>query len=244
MAIVFKKECYIEKGGEIKIPIAYLPEGNFLYPVTAINPFLEEIELGFIVKSNEKLYCKKKVHFSAITATERFNFSTSSESRDIEMIVVLNKGSKCWLHFPVSPLLVQTIETSRATIHETVIKIISEIENEENDRDDHPPPRNSVSHSTLGPAENKPISEFQVSHFKGMVNLDQAQKQLDYVIYNKIFKSEDATGFQKWKKSLYRRTVILLYKKLSKSPSRRMYFAKLYRNYINNNIIADNFQAV
>jgi hypothetical protein len=243
MATVFKKECCIEKNGDIKIPIAYLPAGDFVYPVTATNPFLEEIELVFIVKSHEKCYCKKKLLFSAVTATERFHFSTSSEHRDLEVIISLTVGSKCWLNLPVSPLLAHKIEASPSRIKETVIKIISEIENDEDDVDDHSH-KDSYGSTTPVTVESKRINGSQVSHFKGMVNLEQAQKQLDYVIYNKLFHSEGTRGFKKWKESFYRRVLIFLYKALSRNPSRRVYFAKLYRNYINNNILADNLQAV
>ncbi|HET9825138.1 MAG TPA: hypothetical protein VFP87_07385 [Chitinophagaceae bacterium] len=242
MGVLAKNEFLLERDTEIKIPIEYLPASDFIYSITAINPFLEEIELNFRVRANDTVQFKKIICFSSVTVTESFQFSLSADSREIEVIFLLRSGSKVWLHFPVSPRLLQKIETTPTTIKETVIKIVSEIETEEDDEDYTD---QKDSYQPIGAAVPEPtnVDSFHLTHFKGVLNLQQAEKQLDYVIYNKVFGTEGASGFQKWKKSVYRRMVIFLYKKLSKDHSRKVYFAKLYRNYVNNNIIADNLQA-
>jgi hypothetical protein len=248
MEPLFKNEFLLEREGEIKIPITYLPAGDFVYPITAINPFLEEVELNFRVESSSAVLFKKTIRFSSLTLNESFHFSILNDSRGLKILLLSPKGSKIWVHLPVSPQLFQKIETTPTTIKETVIKIVSEIESEENDLDpaDQMPfraPETLPAPETRNVLETRNSDNLHLTHFKGVLNLQQAERQLDYVIYNKVFRSEGAGGFQKWKKSFYRKMVIFLYRKLSKDHSRKIYFAKLYRNYVNNNIVADNLQA-
>ena len=252
MEVAFNKEhtILLNKSHQLNIPIGYLPQGDFNYPIIATNPFLEEIELIFYVYADKTIQFKKKCCFTSVKPMESFNFSISKQGglRNIVITLLLNKGTKIWLHLPISPRLLQKIKTTSATIKETVEKIISEIKMEENDFE-YPSEKdlstdNQMTFIKNNSGEDKNIDLTGILHFKGVLNLEQAQRQLDYVIYNKMFLSENAKGFRKWKQSLYRKIVIFLYRKLSRNPTRRTYFAKLYRNYINNDIIANNLQAL
>ena len=241
-----KKEFFLKKDGQLSIPIGHLPEGNFSYPVKIINPFRQEIELIFSLSAKNKVQFVQKSNFVASSSTEtlRFSVSEKDEWRDIEIIVTLKKGSMARLYLPVSPRLHQNNVTIPATLQDTISKIRSEIETEEKIYG-----KSSQKKYLRTPATGTQHSEkMQVISpdifFRGILNLEQAQRQLDYVIYNKLLAPDGTKGFTKWKRSLYRKTVISLYRRLSKNSTRRTYFAKLYRNYINNNIIADNLQAL
>jgi len=246
MAAFSKKEFFLKKDGQLSIPIGHLPDGNFSYPVKIINPFRQDIELIVSLSAKNKVQFVQKSNFNAASAIETLRFSVSEKDqwRDIEIIVTLKKGSMVRLHLPVSPRLHQKNVTIPATLEDTISKIRSEIETEEK------------IYGKLSPGKYfaKPAPESQHSEkiqvasadifFRGILNLEQAQRQLDYVIYHKLLSPDGSKGFTKWKRSFYRKILITTYRRLSKNSTRKTYFAKLYRNYINNNIIADNLQAL
>ena len=247
MDTAFRKECCLKRGCQIKIPIAYLPDGDFVYPVKIINPFKEESELIFTISTTDNLLSTKRYCFNSDKSFQALYFSTSNEGcRDIEITIALRKGSMINLHLPVSPRLNQRIKTIPSTLHETIGKIENEIDLKRKSVGD----LSRVSVSQNGSPERsvathnaQPILIESLSPFNGIINLEQAQRQLDYVVYNKMFSTNGKRGLKKIKLLFYRKLLTALYRRLSKNSTRKAYFAKLYRNYINNNIIAENLQA-
>jgi hypothetical protein len=57
-----------------------------------------------------------------------------------------------------------------------------------------------------------------------------------------MFAPDGSRGFRKWKISFYRKLLRVTYRRLAKNSRSKQYLIKLYRNYINNDIISKNIQ--
>lgn len=75
--------------------------------------------------------------------------------------------------------------------------------------------------------------------FYELIDLEEAKKQLEYVVYHKFFNSNKGGVFKKFFRGLNRSIFIAFYKMLTRSESRKNAIAKLYRNYININYISE-----
>jgi hypothetical protein len=247
METVFEREFSLKTHGKARILVGHLPDGDFIYPVKIINPYQDEIEVTFLCYGWKKLLNTKTTRFSFKTVTIYFSFSIPEGEmyRDIEVRIALTKGSLVKVHLPTSPRLHQKIETFRAALQETIGNIRAELDLSETSAKS---PKKYLPAESKSPqaaiSETKQTISGDMRAFRGILTIEKAQRQLDYVIYNKIFSTEGISGFKKFKLKLYKKVVVVLYRRLSKNAARRKYFAKLYRNYINNNIIADNLQAI
>ena len=77
------------------------------------------------------------------------------------------------------------------------------------------------------------------SFFYELIDLEAAKKQLEYVVYEKMLKSTDGNLLKKGIKKLIRAFLIIFYKLVTKSESRKTYIAKFYRNYVNLNYMSE-----
>ena len=88
---------------------------------------------------------------------------------------------------------------------------------------------------------NEVESFINARYFRGFLSLEEAEHQLDHVVLSKLFQPDGTRGFNKYKRAFYRRVIINIYRLVTKNRSRKVYFAKLYRNYVNNNLISENY---
>lgn len=236
----------LKQGDKLALPINFLPQGDFEYSLKLINSFEEKTELLFSLVINDKTEVEETLSFESITYERSVNFSVSDQvklTRNAKVFLFLRKGSVIKAFLPMTPRAIQKIENIFPDFSEICEKINLEIDLAENEEN------MSVRQYSTEPVSSRPaFDEKQIEElvfnrfFKGTISINEAQKQMDYVVYNKTFVPDGSKGFTKLKRAVYRRVVKSVYRRLTKNSYRKAYFAKLYRNYVNNNIISENIR--
>ncbi|MBS1736023.1 MAG: hypothetical protein JSS98_05380 [Bacteroidetes bacterium] len=234
----------LKEGDQLAVPLHFSPQGDFVYPFSMINSFGEDTDLVVSIVVDEKVKKSESIRFESVTFKKDLSFSLSNqeESKNTRVTFLLKTGHVVNLFLPASPKAVQKIETVPCELTDVQDRINLEIDLAEKDEETLLRP--------FMPSEGKPtpkvIDENHIESlihnrfFKGFISLREAQQQLDYVIYNKLFAPDGSKGLLKWKRAVYRKFVRGVYRRLTKNSHRKQYFAKLYRNYINNNVISEN----
>jgi hypothetical protein len=226
------------------IDVCYLPKGHFKYSLTVFNPANTPATVLFQLKEKDEIKDKQEHLFHESLSDKTFNFIVDDPEgyRDVTIEFVLLAGQPVKIYFPVGAVLAQKKPHIPSHVNDIEDKINFEIENFrqlENKME-------SFDTKDLHQGNGNVLDDEQIQslihsrYFRGLLNIEDAQKQLEFVIYHKLFRSTTSKGFRKWKLSFYRKLIIFLYRIVAKNTNRKKYFAKLYRNYVNTNLIADN----
>ncbi|MBS1917321.1 MAG: hypothetical protein JST87_13670 [Bacteroidetes bacterium] len=229
----------------IILDLCFLPKGRFRYSFAVTNPDLNyEPEILATLFTGEKKIRTREYVFAELRKDEIFEFEITDNNgcRDAQLQFQLIDGYVVKLFLQPSPILIQKNIHLIARINEIEEKINFEINNFSYHHTTAEIGNTELQVNTAGEALDKThIQSFIHSrYFRGLLSTTDAEKQLEYVVYNKLFLKDQNKGFRKWKLKFYRKSLILFYRMMAKNTNRKRYFARLYRNYVNMNLIADN----
>jgi hypothetical protein len=229
------------------VSIGKIPPGKYAYHVNLLNaandsPILKVFINSKNVNKNERLF-----NLSAISQQIEYNFNTTGiETYSITFLLIKGKGIT--LQLPVSPVMVQEVEEEVSMLlglDDNIVSKVNQLESE-----DHSTGNIKTAHSPH-PARQQPatgaVSFREVEHFmnaryfRGMLSTEESERQLDHVVYDKMFAPDGSKGFAGFKRRVYRKMLTGLYRLFTKNRSRKLYFAKLYRNYVNVNLLSENY---
>ncbi len=210
-----------------------LTKGKYKYCVRIQNPLGQSYKLHIIIKGNQDKKIYEIKTSEAFVEKEIFLQQTADfNSSEITIHFTLEEGAFININFPVSPSLL----TSVSKEDKSYLKIIAPVE--ASFRQDY---LESLQHNNP-PTEKVKPDFIAKDFFEGCLSISDAEKQLEYVVYHKWFIPDGSKGFLKWKRAFYRVIFKGIYKAFTKNTHRKRYFAKLYRNYVNNSIIAENLE--
>jgi len=234
----------LQTANKLKIPLGFIPQGDFIFPVHINNPLAKEIKLSLTVFSNGIMVQETSLDFSNSNYCCDFCFTINNPLGSIDTYIeaIFEKTSSVKIHFPVSPRKRTSFHPHQSDWHEEEELINTEITEWENDSIQTLSNTTSTNKLNEATAMNKrQIESFvQMRYFRGLLSLEDAQKQMDFVIEHRLFSAGNEKGFKKWKLAFYRKVTRFLYKLITRNSRRKIYLAKLYRNYVNNNLIAEN----
>lgn len=228
-----------------RVQIGKIPPGKYAYHVNLINPAKDFPILKVFINNKNVNKDEHEYKLSEISTEIKYNFDTTG-SEECAIVFLLTKGTTVSLQLPVSPVMVQDIQEDASMLlglDDKIVSKVGELESEEQ----------STGHkkANLGPytrqqpasaASLREIEQFvSARYFRGLLSVEESERQLDHVVFNKMFAPDGSRGFSGFKRRLYRKMLTGIYRLFTKSRSCKLYFAKLYRNYVNVNLLSDNY---
>lgn len=235
------------QNGETKvIEIGFLPEGIFQLPISFSKQSDDVIKFKISILSQNKSILEQEKSISEKNGTILLNFTITNKGWGKKIIIESTSLKHVRLSIPISPKLQTKAQTS--TINKSISKEISqEIKifrslSQSSKTFQYLDINDSQSkESQLNLTQLKVF--FDQTYFKGLLSYEEAAKQLDYVIHNKLFSQGKNSFVNRLKRKIYRRFTISLYALLTKNSIRKIQMVKLYKNYINTNVLADNYHS-
>ena len=221
---------HIEQTLAKKIP--FLLKGNYYYRFTVKNPTQQPAKLLINVSEGGSSITEYELEFTQLIQEEEIviHKTTDRFAQPLEVIFALKTGNKIFITLPVSPVMASVIQTEDNAYENIANKIQSSVD----DRFANPYQEDESSFSN---------QKMPMNIFKDCITTAEAEKQLDFIIYNKLFiPDQGSKTLIRWKLALYRKITRAVYRRLTKNTIRKKYFAKLYRNYINSSVISDNLE--
>ena len=244
-AILLKTPLTKLTSQKFDLSFGILPEGNYIYYFGVINPQAGDFEISvavigasFIPITFRGSSQKHNYHFS-------FDLTNFPHGNDVRVCFQLVKGKDIFIHPTFFPQLnTQNVSNSEEVSFSNEIDntfFIGDPSKREQLREKYRP--QDIYHRLFKEvyAQNqKPVHTIgQPQVFYELLNLEEAKKQLEYVVYNKAFSDKNGNSLAKAKRKAYRKFLITIYKILTRTENRKNYVAKLYRNYININYISE-----
>jgi hypothetical protein len=211
-----------------KIPS--LLTGDYYYRFTVKNPFKQTVKVLITVSDGDSPVTEHVLEFTDLIKDKEIVISKSTErfAQPIEITFALKAGKNILITLPVSPIMVPELKTEDKDYESIAYKIQSAFDD-----------KFSQLHQSAEQAFSK---QMQMEIFKDCITTAEAERQLDFIVFNKLFAPDGSKGFTKFKRALYRKFLRAIYRRLTKNTIRKQYFAKLYRNYINSSVISDNLE--
>lgn len=215
---------FLREGEQFEKSFPYLIPGNFLYPFTIQNPSGGLYEV--IVKVTDEFSISTDYIFTSeeLIREEKIIFRKDLKklASNVQISFQLYKGKGIKIQLPVSPIMATSIKNEK----QSYLSIANRVKE-----------TFAVKlHHTNTFFENESKNENEV--IEKCISFSEAEIQLDFIIYNKLFNSDGSKGLIKWKRVLYRKILIIIFRSLTKNKIRKRYFVKIYRNYINIDILA------
>jgi hypothetical protein len=231
-----------------RIHIGFLPEGEFYYPISFSKQSKDTATVKIKILSQEKCIAEHDVRLTDKKGVIPLSFSILRTNKGWGKEIIIESPSLHAIQYsnPISPKIQSKVRTSH--VNKSVADEISqEIKTYNFLKRDYKP----INHSTTNEPSNTEVSLnenqlkafFDQTYFRGLLSTDEAGKQLDYVIYHKLFTKGKANFMNRFKRRIYRRFTISIYSLLTKNSIRKIQVVKLYKNYINTNILADNYHS-
>ena len=211
-----------------KLP--FLLKGDYYYRFTVKNPNQQSVKILINVSDGGSSVTEHILEFTQLIQEKEIVIQKSTDrfAQPIEIIFVLETGNNIFITLPVSPVMATIIQTEDNDYESIANKIQSAFDDK---------------FTRLYQSDELAFSkQLQMDLFKDCITTAEAEKQLDFIVYNKLFMPDGSKGFVKWKLALYRKIFRAVYRRLTKNTIRKKYFAKLYRNYINSSVISDNLE--
>ena len=215
----------LKKGEESISEYPHLPAGVFCCRFTVRNPSAESYEL--VVKVTDDAGNSEEHRFQGdkMVVEQELTIEKRSDkfASPIRVSFRLFQGKDVGIRLPVSPMMTSAVKMEKQNYLSAVNKV-----------------KNALSENSGPLTDNQPHPVnpfFNLKSRESLLTLRQAEEQLDFVIYQKMFVPDGSRGFVKKKRALYRRLVRFTYRKLVKNTVRKRYIAKLYRNYVNLNTL-------
>ncbi|WP_205509330.1 hypothetical protein [Longitalea arenae] len=229
------------------VSIGKTPPGKYAYHVNVLNPANDSPILKVFINNKNVNKNEQVYNLSEISEQIEYNFNTIGKEEH-SIVFLLTKGTSLTLQLPVSPVMVQDVEEETSMLlglDENIALKVNELESEDhttgNTKANRGPYASRQQHSG-GAASLREIEQFvNARYFRGFLSTEESERQLDHVVFNKMFAPDGSKGFAGFKRKVYRKMLVSIYRLFTKNRSRKLYFAKLYRNYVNNNLLSENF---
>ena len=237
----------LKLGHASQVNLGKLPKSSYFYRFFIYNPSGATGILKVIAAGKDRKAKEGIVKFKGIVTEYRYNFDTIDPFGSCHINFLLEKNETVFLRLPVSPVIIQEVDEQQPFLFGLDEDILSRIDEADAEgfqklvgRKKSPDPSNRPGMSVIN---TKEIESFiNARYFKGFLSLSEAERQLDHVVFHKMFNPDGAKGFARFKKRFFRRVLKAVYRLLTRNRSRKLYFAKLYCNYINGGVLAENSQ--
>jgi hypothetical protein len=238
----------IHSGETLNLEIGYLPAGDFFYHLVLTNQYHENVQLQVELYHNNALLAEKifAIHDNIAPVDLHFSIDKKIEGYGFFLHFTLLKGKGAALHLSVNPVYERHVTDAHNFLFGLDEKLTDAIRVYENVNLPAAKSDKKEQSQARQDTEGQPFStEFldayiRAKYFRGFLSLNEATRQLDYVVNHKFMAPDGSRGFVKWKRKIYRKFVKFLYRSLTRNTVRKAYFAKLYRSYINVNLLSDN----
>jgi len=228
-----------------KVELGKLPLGHFSYRFYIYNPSGTPRKLTLAFSGKGWKTEPQTIDIDELGSMHVYNFDTLSAFEYCQVDLSCDAGEDIHLRLPVSPILIQSTEEVSTFLFGLDDQIITRLDELEQDTPSGRSKKQSlfVDNTGLQSANTKDIEAFvHARYFKGFLSVDEAGRQLDFVVFHKMFNTDGDKGFVRLKKKVYRKLLKGVYRLLIKNRSRKMYMAKLYCNYLNMGVLAENLQ--
>jgi hypothetical protein len=231
----------------LEVHLGQLPAGTYMYFFSIVNAFSTHFEIAISIRGTGFDSLVLKENFKRQNLNVTFSVSPDEVSNDIIIQFDLKTGSSIYIDATAFPQLVssQSLPVNQTWATEEMINnlFIGNEEKRERVLDGYRPVDIYLRLFKEVQAQNqyKSLQSFSqpAPLFYELIDIAEAKKQLDYVVYNKFFSSTGGGALRKFVRKVYRRFFIIFYKLLTRSEGRKNVIAKLYRNYININYISE-----
>ncbi|THU33529.1 hypothetical protein FAM09_25615 [Niastella caeni] len=227
------------------VPIGKTPSGKYAYHVNVLNPANDSPILKVFINNKNVNKDEHVYKLSEITAQIEYNFDTTGKEENT-IVFLLTRGTGLTLQLPVSPVMVQEVKEEVSMLlglDDKIVSKVGELESEDqatgNKRINREPYTRQQSASATSLREMEQY--INARYFRGFLSVEESERQLDHVVLNKMFAPDGSKGFTRFKRKVYRKMLVSIYRLFTKNRSRKLYFAKLYRNYVNVNLLSDNY---
>lgn len=212
------------EGEQFEKSFPYLIPGDFLYAFAIQNPAGKSYELILKVTDEFSISTDHVFTSEELVREEKIIFSKGlkASASNVRISFQLYKGTGINIQLPVSPIMASSIKNEK----QSYLSIANRVKEAFTIK-------LPLTNNFL---ENEPKNED--ANIEKCLSFLEAEAQLDFVIYNKLFNPDGSKNFIKWKRILYRKIVIFIFRSLTKNKIRKRYFVKIYRNYINIDILA------
>lgn len=224
-----------------------LPRGKYIYRFSVHGQSNKPGKLQVSIESNTARHDPQVIEFSQEISEHELIFECKEDYNQNKILFLGDPVQHCTLKLPVSALFLhETVErpAAMAGLEQNIISLVNALDTSDSlFRRNAELPKIQAQDSTPGSRQMdiKEIENFiNIHYFKGFLTIEEATRQLDFVVFEKMFRPDGSKGFTKFKRKFYGKTLRFFYRKLTKNTDRKRYFAKLYRNYINTNALADN----
>ncbi|MBS1663175.1 MAG: hypothetical protein JST68_19185 [Bacteroidetes bacterium] len=217
----------LKKGGASDYDYPFLPAGNFIYRFSIRNPSTDAFELVMKISDAQGNSEEHTFESNQLFIREEVNIKKSSDNFNSPLRVsfLLKKGAELDIQLPVSLIMTSSVKEKKQNYLSTVNRV-----------------KNAFSEQLklAGAGNASSNSLFNADVQARLLSFKQAESQLDYVIYHKLFVPDGSRGLLKAKRAFYRRMLRFIYRRLTKNTVRKEYIVKIYRNYVNLNTLFEN----
>lgn len=226
-----------------KINFTSLPQDTYTLHFSIINSLGNDFELSISTSHTPE----KNTIVSGDNRTYKFNYTFQvTEPAPVDIAFTLTKGEKLFIRHARLPhiALNSFSQTPLLKIPDFVNAVYIEDETAKKDTLDSYRPVDIYTrlYKQMETQNNRIVIDdlrSNPSFFYELIDLETAKKQMDYVVYEKMFSQTGGSWFGKMKRKVYRKIFRSLYRLLTRNSHRKNYFAKLYRNYVNINYISE-----
>lgn len=227
--------------------IGKMPPGRYVYHFNVLGPANESGSLTVFIDNNNVKENERVYDLAELSTELKYNFNTTSYESCI-IVFLLSKGKEITLQLPVSPYLVQDVMEEPSMLLGLDDKILLKVDELESggifaeNKNTNTDNRRCGLKTGADAASLREIEQFiNARYFRGMLSTEESVQQLDYVVSHKLFAPDGSVGFTRFKRNIYRKLIKAAYHFIIRNRSRKLYFAKLYRNYVNSNILSENY---
>jgi hypothetical protein len=231
----------------VKIHLGELPPNSYTYYFTVINPMVNEYE--FTVSIPDIVAASIPITGNQLQQSFHLSFTVDEPQRNKDIVLSFEhlQGENVFIRSSTGPQL-NSGNPVKPGPAQTTLPIVNSIYLQDSAK------RNELKDgyramdvyvrvfqelSARNNWTNTMPRNAMPDVFYEFISLEAAKKQLDYVIYEKLFSGTSGGFFKRLRRKVSRKFVTFSYRLLTRSERRKGYLAKLYRNYVNLNYLSE-----
>lgn len=229
------------------LELGKLPKGKYIYRFGVNGPAEKTGTLSISIESNGSRISTQAIPFTNDINEHELVIDCKEDFAINALLFQGDDNISCILRLPVSALSMHEISDRPAALGGLDQNIVSRVNSLDSTDNLMKKRRELANNHTPDHFHSQQVNIEEIEgfinlrYFEGFLSMEQAMRQLDFVVYEKMFRDGRSKGFTRFKRKVYGKTLRFLYRTLTRNYSRKQYFAKLYRNYINSNLLAENY---